>query len=31
LNFLEISVTNGSAAELLNLSCGQGVTLEFRS
>jgi len=31
LNFLEISVTNGSAAERLNLSCGQGVTLEFRS
>jgi S-adenosyl-L-methionine hydrolase (adenosine-forming) len=31
LNFLEISVTNGSAADLLNLSCGQGVTLEFRS
>ncbi|MBV9874531.1 MAG: SAM-dependent chlorinase/fluorinase [Verrucomicrobia bacterium] len=31
LNFLEISVTNGSAAELLNLSCGQAVTLEFRS
>jgi S-adenosyl-L-methionine hydrolase (adenosine-forming) len=27
LNFLEISVTNGSAAELLNLSCGQEVTL----
>jgi len=31
LNFLEISVTNGSAAELLNLSCAQGVTLELRS
>jgi S-adenosylmethionine hydrolase len=29
LNFLEISVTNGSAAELLNLSCGQEVTLEL--
>jgi S-adenosyl-L-methionine hydrolase (adenosine-forming) len=27
LNFLEISVTNGSAVELLNLSCGQEVTL----
>jgi S-adenosylmethionine hydrolase len=27
LNFLEISVTNGSAAELLGLSCGQSVTL----
>jgi S-adenosyl-L-methionine hydrolase (adenosine-forming) len=29
LNFLEISVTNGSAAELLDLSCGQEVTLEL--
>ena len=29
LNFLEISVTNDSAAELLNLSCGQQVTLEL--
>jgi S-adenosyl-L-methionine hydrolase (adenosine-forming) len=29
LNFLEISVTNGSAAELLRLSCGQQVTLEL--
>lgn len=27
LNFLEISVTNGSAAQLLKLSCGQSVTL----
>jgi S-adenosyl-L-methionine hydrolase (adenosine-forming) len=27
LNFLEISVTNGSAAELLGLRCGQLVTL----
>lgn len=27
LNFLEISITNGSAAERLNLSCGQEVTL----
>jgi S-adenosylmethionine hydrolase len=27
LNFLEISATNGSAAELLGLSCGQSVTL----
>jgi S-adenosyl-L-methionine hydrolase (adenosine-forming) len=29
LNFLEISVTNGSAAESLRLSCGQYVTLEL--
>jgi S-adenosylmethionine hydrolase len=29
LNFLEISVTNGSAVELLNLSCGQEVTLQL--
>jgi S-adenosylmethionine hydrolase len=30
LNFLEISVTNGSAAELLNWSCGQEVVLQLR-
>jgi S-adenosylmethionine hydrolase len=30
LNFLEISVTNGSAAELLNWSCGQEVVLRLR-
>jgi len=29
LNFLEISVTNGSAAALLKLTCGQEVTLEL--
>lgn len=29
LNFLEISVANGSAAELLKLSCGQTVTLSL--
>ena len=29
LNFLELSVTNGSAAEVLRLSCGQSVTLLF--
>jgi S-adenosyl-L-methionine hydrolase (adenosine-forming) len=29
LNFLEISVTNGSAAELLNWSCGQEVVLRL--
>jgi hypothetical protein len=29
LNFLEISVTNGSAAGTLKLSCGQEVTLEL--
>jgi S-adenosylmethionine hydrolase len=29
LNFLEISVTNGSAAAALKLSCGQEVTLEL--
>jgi hypothetical protein len=30
LNFLEISVTNRSAAELLNWSCGQEVVLRLR-
>jgi S-adenosyl-L-methionine hydrolase (adenosine-forming) len=29
LNFLEISLTNGNAAESLRLSCGQQVTLEL--
>jgi S-adenosyl-L-methionine hydrolase (adenosine-forming) len=29
LNFLEISIVNGSAAELLKFSCGQLVTLEL--
>ena len=29
LNFLEISITNGSSAELLDLSCGQEVKLEL--
>jgi len=29
LDFLEISVTNGSAAALLGLCCGQELTLEF--
>jgi S-adenosylmethionine hydrolase len=29
LNFLELSVTNGSAAEVLGLACGQSVTLLF--
>jgi S-adenosylmethionine hydrolase len=29
LNFLEISVTNGSAAESLSVSCGREITLEL--